>query len=97
MFPELRSLGYLLKTRRCFSGAEWRSYRVAIDIVELKRPSGGITASRDIHHYIPRFYTPSRKSAVSVKNEEFNSVRVMSVAQMLPNAVARTASHGHEG
>jgi hypothetical protein len=28
-----------------FSGAEWRSYRVAIDIVELRRAGGGITAS----------------------------------------------------
>ena len=35
----------LLKTRRCFSGAERRSYRVAIDIVELRRAGGGIIVS----------------------------------------------------
>ena len=35
----------LLKTRRCFSGADRRSDGIAIDIVELRRPGGRITAS----------------------------------------------------
>src|SRR5207244_12897974 len=45
LFCQAGNTPVLLKTRRCFSGADGRSYRVAIDIVELRCPGGRITAS----------------------------------------------------